>query len=517
MVETDVLVVGAGPTGLMAACELAQWGVRVRVVDAAAGPLTGSRGKGMQPRTLEVLESLGVAGRLVSVGRFRMPIRVHGADGGVHDQDGHPGVVPTPDSPYARSLVIPQWRVEEALRELLAGFGVEVEYGRAVVGLDQHSDGVVAELADGSLVSAGYLVGSDGGSSTVRRLLGVTFLGETDEDVRMLVADVRLEGLDRDFWHMWRGAGGRGVALCPVPATDTFQLQAPLPSGAGGELSLGLLQSIVDDMAGVGQVRLREVTWMSRWRLNVRMVDRYRVGRVFLAGDAAHVHSPSGGQGMNTGIQDAANLGWKLAHVLAGADPALLDTYQAERLPVAAGVLGLSSRLLGVPPGSRSAADRAEARQLSISYRGGPLAAPAEDLAGRVETGDRVAAGDRAPEAGDRAPDAPCVGPDGRAVRLFELRRGPHWLLLGFGVRPERPAGPVRVVGIGDGLDLVDAAGHARRAYRAEDGDLVLIRPDGYLGMRGGDPVAVRAYLDDLGVDKVGVGAVGVGAVGVGG
>jgi 2-polyprenyl-6-methoxyphenol hydroxylase-like FAD-dependent oxidoreductase len=511
MVETDVLVVGAGPTGLMAACELTQWGVRVRVLDAATGPFTGSRGKGIQPRTLEVLESLGVAGRLVSLGRFRIPMRAYSADGGVQDQDGHPGVVPTPDSPYARTLVIPQWRVEETLRELLAGFGVEVEYGRAVVGLEQDPHRVVAELADGSGVAADYLVGSDGGSSTVRRLLGVTFLGETNEDVRMLVADVRLEGLSRDFWHMWRDAGGRGVALCPMPATDTFQLQAPLPPGAEGKLSLDLLQSMVDDAVGAGQVRLREVTWMSRWRLNVRMVDRYRVGRVFLAGDAAHVHSPSGGQGMNTGIQDAANLSWKLAHVLAGADPALLDTYQSERLPVAAGVLGLSSRLLGVPPGAQRTADREEARQLSISYRGGPLATRAKAAADRLEAGDQEVAGDRAPEAGDRAPDAPCVGPDGRAVRLFELRRGPHWLLLGFGVRPERPAGPVRVVGIGDGLDLVDAAGHARRAYRAEDGDLVLIRPDGYLGMRGGDPVAVRAYLDDLGVGKVGVGAVGVG------
>ena len=501
MVDTDVLVVGAGPTGLMAACELAQWGVRVRVLDAAPGPFTGSRGKGMQPRTLEVLESLGVAGRLVSLGRFRMPIRFHGPDGVVHDQDGHPGVAPTPDSPYARSLVIPQWRVEETLREVLTGLGVEVEYGRAVVGLEQDPDAVVAELADGSRVAAGYLVGSDGGSSAVRRLLGVSFLGATDEQVRMLVADVRLEGLDRDFWHMWRGVDGRGLALCPLPATDTFQLLAPMLPGEEGEPSLDLLRSIVDGSVGAGQVRLREVTWASRWRLNVRMVDRYRVGRVFLAGDAAHVHSPAGGQGMNTGIQDAANLGWKLAHVLAGADPALLATYQAERLPVAAGVLGLSTRLLGVPPGGRGAADREQARQLTISYRGGPLAPVAEDVADLGEGGGR-------PVGGDRAPDARCMSADGRSVRLFELRRGPHWLLLGFGVRPGRPAGPVRAVGIGadasDGLDLVDAEGHARRAYAASDGELVLIRPDGYLGTRSADPAEVAGYLRELGVHRVG-------------
>jgi hypothetical protein len=303
---------------------------------------------------------------------------------------------------------------------------------------------------------------------------------------------------------MFLGATGRMLALCPLPATDTFQFQAPLLPGDPVEPSLEAFQAVVDEAVGTGRVRLRGASWLSRWRLNVRMVDRYRVGRVFLAGDAAHVHSPAGGQGMNTGIQDAANLGWKLAHVLAGADPALLDSYEAERLPVAAGVLGLSSRLLGVPIGSRGEAGK-EALQLGLSYRGGPLAPVAfegEVAAGAGDAEDGSAAGAVAgPVAGDRAPDAPCVTVTGRPVRLFDLLRGPHWTLLGFDVRPEQPAGPVRVVGIG--TDVLDNGGHAARAYAASVGELVLIRPDGYLAIRTSSAAAVADYLSKLGVDRL--------------
>jgi hypothetical protein len=204
---------------------------------------------------------------------------------------------------------------------------------------------------------------------------------------------------------------------------------------------------------------------------------------------------------MNTGIQDAANLGWKLAHVLAGADPALLDSYEAERLPVAAGVLGLSSRLLRVPIGSRGEAGK-ETLQLGLSYRGGPLAPVAFEGAVAGDAGDGSVVGPAAgPVAGDRAPDAPCVTVTGRPVRLFDLLRGPHWTLLGFDVRPEQPAGPVRVVGIG--TDVLDNGGHAARAYAASAGELVLIRPDGYLGIRTSTAASVADYLSKLGVDRL--------------
>jgi 2-polyprenyl-6-methoxyphenol hydroxylase-like FAD-dependent oxidoreductase len=482
-IEQDVLVVGAGPTGLALACALAQWRVPVRVVDAAAAPSHGSRAKGVQPRTLEVLDGLGVAGRLVACGRFRMPVRRYaGPDdrvGTLHDL--HPGAESGPQRPYGRTLLTPQWRVEEVLRDRLADLGVAVDQGRTVIGLAQEADRATVSFADGTATAAQYVVGCDGGSSAVRRLLGVSFLGETHEGVRLLLGDVRLDGLDRDAWHQFGGpARDDWLGLCPLPATDTFQFQGTVPPGSPDpELSLEAFQAAVD-VVTTG-VRLRELVWASRWRLNVRMVDRYRVDRVFLAGDAAHVHSPAGAQGMNTGIQDASNLGWKLAHVLRGADPALLDTYSAERLPVAAEVLGLSTLLTGRRMEDRGA-EGERTMQFGVSYRGGPLA---------VEPGEGIA------RPGDRAPDAPGRTVNGARVRLFELFRpdpDPHWTLLGFGVTPPRVNGPVRGVTVGASGDVVDADGHAGDAYAAAGGELVAVRPDGHVGARGSE-ADVIAFL----------------------
>lgn len=483
----DVLVVGAGPTGLLTACELARRGLAVRLVDQASTPFHGSRGKGLQPRTLEALDNVGVADRLIALGRFRLPLRFYDAAGGHQDLDPREGQEPTPDNPYARSLLLPQWQVEAALRACLAEHGVAVEWNRGVAGLTQEPEGVRVAFGDNSVVTARYVVGCDGGSSTVRRLAGIAFVGTTTEEERMLLGDVRLDGLDRDFWHMWQTPAG-SVALCPLPATDTFQIQAPLAPGSTDEPSLATFQAIVDAVVGPERIRLRELVWHSRWRLNVRLVERYRAGRVLLAGDAAHIHSPAGGQGMNTGLQDAANLGWKLAAVLRGAPETLLDTYETERRPVAAAVLALSSKLLGQHPGARSADERQQLLQLGVSYRGGPLAPLAEGPG---------------PQAGDRAPDAPCTLPDGRRRRLFEVQRGGQWILYGFGVQPASPHPSVQTIHIG--VDLLDGAGYAQQAYAAQPGDLVLVRPDGHIGLRSRDETVIKAYLASvLGPTKAG-------------
>ncbi len=467
----DVVVVGAGPTGLTAAIELARRGVRVRVIDAADGPHRGSRGKGLQPRTLELLDAMGVADRLVSLGVFELPIRRHEPDGSVDDVDRNPGAAPDPTTPWARSLLIPQWRTEQVLRERLAEEGVGVEYGRRVTGLTQDADGVRVALADGEELAASWVVGADGGSSTVRHELGVGFLGETHEEVRLLLGDVELDGLDRDHWHMWSvsgpllGTGARYFALCPLPATPTWQVQIA-HSDPDKRASEPVLRELIDALDP--RIRVRRVETAGDWRLNIRMVDDYRVDRVFLAGDAAHVHSPAGGQGMNTGISDAVNLGWKLAAVVSGAaEESLLDSYTAERLPVAAGVLGLSNQLTGSQFWHRTPEQIRDTLGFGTSYRDGPLA-QADEGSG--------------PRSGDRVPNAPLVV-DGAATDLFAVRRAADFTVLAFGGSasdvPELP-GTVQVLD----ADALAADGVLREAYAAQDGETVVIRPDGYVWSR---------------------------------
>ncbi len=455
-IEQDVLVVGAGPTGLALACALAQWRVPVRVVDAAAAPSHGSRAKGVQPRTLEVLDGLGVAGRLVAGGRFRMPVRRYaGPDdrvGTLHDL--HPGAEPGPQRPYGRTL----------LDAAMAGRGGPPRpAGRPGCGRrpgpDRRRAGPGGRPGDGLLrrrhrrrrhgtwsaatAARARCGGCSACRSSGRRTRGSGCCSATCASTDSTATPgTSSAGPPGDDW----------LGLCPLPATDTFQFQGTVPPGSPDpELSLEAFQAAVD--AVTTGVRLRELVWASRWRLNVRMVDRYRVDRVFLAGDAAHVHSPAGAQGMNTGIQDASNLGWKLAHVLRGADPALLDTYE-RRAPSGGGgrarPVHAADRSPDGGPGRRGRADHAVRR----------------DLPGRPA---RVRARRGLARPGDRAPDAPGRTPDGARVRLFELfrpDRDPHWTLLGFGVTPPRLDGPVRGVTVGASGDLVDADGHARDGLR---------------------------------------------------
>ena len=500
MGEISVLIVGAGPTGLALGCELARRGVAFRLVDKAAQYFNGSRGKGLQPRTLEVMDDLGVIDRVLELGRFHLPFR--GYEGGkvIGEQDIHAGRYPTPNTPYASTMLIPQWRVEETLRGLLERLGGRVELGTELAGLEQDAEGVTATLrrADDSTetVRSRYVVACDGGKSFVRKHLEIPFEGETWKDERMYVADVKLTGLDREAWHAWPKHPDGFLALCPLPSTDAYQFQAAVPAGTEEEPSLELFRRIVQERTEGMPIELTEVTWMSLYRANVRMVSRYREGRIFLAGDAAHVHSPAGGQGMNTGIQDGYNLGWKLAAVLAGAPEALLDTYEEERLPVAAEVLGVSSKLHRqiTTPGEGAKQRDAVTLQLGITYKEMSLS--------------RQAGGALKIAAGDRAPDAPGERVDGTAVRLFDLYRGPHWTLLrlfgssGWVLDAVDGVRFVEVVAGRDGVVadsaevFVDASGHVAEAYGGQ-GEYLLVRPDGYAAWIGmaGDLGDLRGYL----------------------
>ncbi|MFJ5811018.1 FAD-dependent monooxygenase [Streptomyces sp. NPDC093093] len=331
---TDVLIAGSGPTGLTLACDLARRGVTVRVIDQRASPHRESRGKSLNQDGLKVLTDLGVAGRLAAVGIPDLTFRKY--FDGAHVND-----TPVPDF-----LFLAQWQIEAVLRDRLAEFGVHVEYGATLTDVCQDPAGVDAELADGRVIRAGYLAGCDGGRSTTRTLLGIAFEGTSEEDEAMVVGDVTAPGLGRDVWHQWFTSDGGVMLLCPMPGTGTFQLQAsrerdehgrPLPP------SLESFQRLFDRHARMPGIRLGEATWLSTWRVNVRMAARIREGRVFLAGDAAHVQPIAGGLGMNTGIQDAAALARTLAAALGEetgpAREAALGAYEAERLPAAAEVL----------------------------------------------------------------------------------------------------------------------------------------------------------------------------------
>ncbi|WP_329254182.1 FAD-dependent monooxygenase [Streptomyces sp. NBC_01478] len=503
MSEDDVLIVGAGPTGLTLAIELARRGAGVRIVDAAPVPHRESRGKGLQPRTLEVLEDVGVTERALATGTTRLPFRKYFDGAHVNDTDPFADARPTPDAPYERGVLIGQWQVEELLRERLAEFGTTVELGTEVTGFEQDADGVTAVLADGERIRAGYLVGCDGGRSRVRRAMGVRFDGTTEEAQSMVVGDVEAEGIGRDVWHQWFTSDGSGVALCPMPGTNSFQFQASPELDASGEPlppSLESFQRIFDRHARVPGITLTDPTWLSVWRVNVRMVDRMRVGRVFLAGDAAHVHPIAGGLGMNTGIQDAYNLGWKLALATAGqAGPGLLDTYEEERLPVAAWTLGISTelyaRVLEAVKEPGTGVEAAAPPPMGTGYRWSSLATSTTTSAGDPDT----------LRPGDRAPDAPCLDASGRPVRLFQVYADPRFTLLGFGPEVADAVGKLAAEYAGlvqafavDAGDLEDHEGHARRAYGVTDPALVLVRPDNHVALLTRDPADVANYLTHI-------------------
>ncbi|GAB1577201.1 FAD-dependent oxidoreductase [Bordetella petrii] len=481
----DVLICGAGTAGLTLAIELARRGVRFALVEKLPSPFPGSRGKGIQPRTQEVFEDLGILDRAMAAGGIYPKVRKYSADGCHVDQEVTTVAAPTPAEPYSLPLMVPQFKTEAIMRERLLELGHAPEYGVELIGMEVGAGGIEAVLAtpEGEQwLHTRYLVGADGGRSLVRRTLGIGFQGRT-LGVRAIVADVVLEGLSRDVWHQFDGNGAGPLAICPLAGTDLFQIQAPVPLEGDINLSAAALTERVALHTARADVTVHSVAWSSTYTMNARLADRYRDGPVFLVGDAAHVHPPTGGQGLNTSVQDAYNLGWKLAAVLAGAPEGLLESYEAERRPVAAEVLGLSTRLLA---GFKTGDNRRtrEVQQLDIGYPASPLSLPSQADSRLVP--------------GNRAPDAIVRGAGGSPTRLFCVFKGTHWTLLVNGPSTFLPSAGLHIHSIGPGMEIEDHLDQFARFYGLAKGAAALVRPDGYLaGVFAGDrAVVLQEYLD---------------------
>ncbi|MEU9101591.1 FAD-dependent monooxygenase [Streptomyces sp. NPDC048361] len=480
----DVLVVGSGPTGLLLAGDLAAAGVSVTVVERRPRGISNmTRAFGVHARTLEALDARGLAEELVKRGTTISRM----------DMFGHVTVDLTRlRSRFPFLLVSPQYEMERLLERRALAEGVQFRYGTELLGLRQDRDGVTAELREGSsgrLLTARsrYLVGTDGARSGVREALGVPFPGASVIH-SIVLADVRLDK-EPDVMLSVKGAGDSFAVIAPF-GDGYFRVMGwnrnhQVPDTA--PVDLDELRLIAREALG-SDLGLHDPRWISRFHSDERQAPSYRVGRAFLAGDAAHVHSPAGGQGMNTGLQDAANLSWKLAAALRGrvADPeALLDSYEAERHPVGASVLRSSGALVRLAmahtPLQRTA--RSLATRTLNSVR--PAADKALGMISGIGISYRAERGSH-PLTGRRAPDLALA--DGR---LYEaLRRGEFVLVTPRGARSAGPKGATS--------NHVAPEGVVCAQWRSGRGSTLLVRPDGYVAWASDrpDPTGLRAALD---------------------
>ncbi|MGX1855355.1 FAD-dependent monooxygenase [Streptomyces sp. NPDC055299] len=519
MADVEVLVVGAGPVGLTAAGELRRRGVECRIVDRLPARQPYAKAVGIQPGTLELWDRMGVVREILAAAApMRGQLRyVNGA------RQARVELTLPPEVPYGFA-VLPQNDTERILEDVLVRGGGRVERGTELVGFEEHADGVRADLALPSgaqeQVSARYLLGCDGAHSVVRKILGLGFEGAALPEEYML-GDVEVDwelpsGYAIRSLHQRDGRTDDLLVCIPLPGRNRYRMSMLVPPelsrappdaeegvshGLEGGPGPGLehIQAVLDRLAPEPTTASR-LRWSSVFRISHRLVDHYGTDRVFLAGDAAHIHPPTGAQGMNTGIQDACNLAWKAAMaVRSTASAQLLRSYDAERRPVGEEVVQRTVRHAGAgiqaDPDDPSTLIRREA-QLLVTYRGSPLAVPGP-------------APHRGPAPGDRAPDCGGLrfGLTAFPSRLFDLLRGQEHTVLLYADQEAQLAAYEEVVAAArsaahgrldvwvivavhtpaDGLPLPvvqDARGEFRQRYGAAGGAGFVIRPDGYVGLR---------------------------------
>jgi 2-polyprenyl-6-methoxyphenol hydroxylase-like FAD-dependent oxidoreductase len=506
--ETEVLIVGAGPTGLTLACELLAAGIPFRIIDAAPTPVHESRALAIQARTLEVLERSGVTPALVDEGDRALAIALHARGRTIPFALFDDAVTETA---YPFILFLSQARTEAILLERLQDQGVRIERGTRLEDLSQDADRVTV-VVDGpegrSTTTARYVVGCDGAHSAVRARTGIMFAGRSFPQT-FVIGDLTVDRLDARRVHAFVATTGL-LFFFPLGEPAPWRMLGMLPRGGPAEaLDLEALQATADAYvaeAGDAPLTLSDPKWITGFTIQSRRATRFREGRVFLAGDAAHIHSPAGGQGMNTGIQDAVNLGWKLAQVIGGAAPdSLLDTYETERMPVARDLLRMTDRLFRMATSSNRLVAALRPRvapvALGIATRSAlvrriafrTLSEIALHYRGSVLSGDD---GPRGPvlRAGDRLPDLEVLA-DGERVDVRRAIPTPGYLLLAFGSPHTGELEPlVQTVIV---VDEQDAAARARFGFGPGHAATVLIRPDGYIACRsvGPEQAELREFL----------------------
>lgn len=527
----DVLIVGAGPTGLLLASVLARSGISLRLIDKSPNPSQTSKALTVFARTLEIFEQLGVAEGAVAQGISIPRVELY-SQGDSLAQLSFEGI----DAHYPFVLCLPQSETETLLESTLGPLGVQVERSVSFTELTQSHEGVTATLRHGDgraeICEAKWLVGCDGAGSTVRDVTGLTRPG-TSLNAIVDLADVQLDwDLASDSFRVFYGSDGV-VGVIPLPQDNYWRLIVTVPPEAEprDQPDLAEVERAVQ-VRSHHAVHLSQPIWTSRFSIRQRMVESARQGRVLLAGDALSSHSPLGGQGMNTGLQDAYNLGWKLALVAQNqADEALLDSYGAERLPVSRTLLTTTAwgtRFLMaqnpiLQPIRRTAMGLAfrsnwvrhrlvsTLSELTVNYRSSPIVQEGAGTFSQLKVGDR-------------APDV-MLQRDKHPIRLVQVLSPQQFTLLLFAAKTSEPHELYRLgqliqdataqfpkwaigqiispahAGLDSTLDqksiLLDVDGEAHRRYGAQQPCLYLIRPDGYIGYRSRSPAieSLKTYL----------------------
>ncbi len=507
--QTDIIIVGAGPTGLSLACQFIRHGVDFVIVDKNDGPTPFSKAIGVHARTLEIYEQIGLAEDAVAQGTIAGKVRI--LEGGQVRGEMDLANVGEGLSAYPYMLLLEQHKNEKLLYDYLRRHGKDVLWNRELVSFSQSDESVTATVRDASgetsAIRGKYLVGCDGPRSPVRNMLGLTFEGSTYEQF-FYVADVQVDWeFSHDALHICLVPDSI-VAFFPLKGARRYRIVSTLPKGRNGPADEVRFEDIEQRVKEEVQVPLdlSGLEWFSIYKVHTRHVDRFSEGRCFLAGDAAHIHTPAGGQGMNTGIQDAYNLAWKLASVLKGhADSRILDSYNQERLENARRLLGTTDRMFNFAAGSDwllqfirttvfpplakyiMSADIVRKRffpiisQIGISYRDDDLSEHDGDRRFNVKAGDRL----------------PYFRIDGAS--FYDRLHAPMFHLIVFSDgqsdsgslavdvdREFRDVLDIHVVPLDS--ELKDVFGHEKSFF-------TLVRPDNYIGVMS-DEVSVKRIRD---------------------